>query len=61
MLNNEFKCAVCKNIYEKELTDGQAEKQLEKEFGDGFITEECDMVCHDCFLEMFPEKAEKLI
>jgi hypothetical protein len=52
MESNEFKCAVCKGIFVKELTDGEAEKQLVEEFGENFITEDCDMVCDDCFKRM---------
>ena len=43
-----FKCAVCKEIFNKGLTEEEAEKQLEVEFP-GTITEECDLVCDDCF------------
>lgn len=48
MKNNQYKCAVCKEVFDKGLTDAEAEKQLDKEFP-GFITEECDLVCDDCF------------
>lgn len=50
---NEFKCAVCKGIFEKGLTDEEAEQQLNEEFP-GFDKEECGLVCDDCYKEMFP-------
>ena len=53
MNSNQFKCAVCHKIFDKGLTDAEAEKQLEKEFP-GQITEDCDLVCDDCYKKMFP-------
>ena len=52
MKNNKFKCYRCKNIFRKGLTDAEAEKQLEKEFP-GYIAEECEVVCDNCYKEMF--------
>ena len=48
---SEFKCVVCEGVFEKELTDKEAEKQLEKEFP-GWTTDQCDLVCDDCFKKM---------
>lgn len=50
---NEYMCAVCKKVYKKGLTEVEAEKQLGEEFGEGFITEDCDLVCDTCYKEMF--------
>lgn len=52
MKKNEYKCSVCGEIFIKGLTDGEAEKQLEKEFGKDVITEDCDLVCDDCYKKM---------
>ena len=52
MKPNEFKCAVCKEIFEKGLTEKEAKGQLTNEFP-GFATEECRLVCDDCFKKMF--------
>lgn len=51
MKTNEYKCAVCKGIFTKELTDKEAIKQLEIEFP-GFKPEDCDVCCDDCFKKM---------
>lgn len=56
MDKEEFKCVVCKKVFKKGLTDAEAEKQLEKEFGDNFITEDCDLVCDDCYKKMFKKE-----
>lgn len=54
MKNNEYKCYMCKDIFEKGLTDAEAEKQLVDEFGPSevVITEDCELVCDDCFKKM---------
>lgn len=52
MKEDEFKCHICKKIFKKGLTDGEAEKQLGKEFGELVLTEECEIVCDDCFGNM---------
>ncbi len=51
MKNKEYKCYMCKKVFKKELTDKQAEKQLEEEFL-YWITEDCELVCDDCFKKM---------
>lgn len=48
---SEFKCEMCKKTFIKGLTDKEAEKQLDKEFP-GLITEECDLVCDNCYKKM---------
>ena len=54
MENNEYKCGMCKKIYKKLITDNEAEKQLEKEFPGHTHQEDDEIVCDDCFKEMFP-------
>ena len=54
MNKDEYKCNVCKEIFKKGLTDKEAEEQLNKEFP-GTITEECDLVCDDCYKKIFGE------
>ena len=51
-------CRICGSInpnQESELKD--MENQLEKEFGENYITEDCDIVCDPCFQKMFPNGA----
>lgn len=52
MEKNQFKCVMCKGIFNKGLTDSEAEKQLTEEFGKDWITEDCDLVCDDCYKKM---------
>ena len=49
---SEFKCVVCEGVFEKELTDKEAEEQLKEEFP-GWTTEQCDLICDDCFKKMW--------
>ena len=49
---NEFKCEVCKGVFEKELTDKQVKEQLKNEFP-GFAPADCGIVCNNCFKKMF--------
>ena len=55
MKKNEFKCAICKGVFGKGLTDGEAEKRLKEEFGEHWITEECEVVCDDCYKKEFAQ------
>ena len=50
-LNNTYKCAICGGIFEKELTDEEAKKELNEKFP-GFSVDECDIVCDDCYAAM---------
>ena len=50
---NEYKCAVCQNVYEKGQTDEEAQVELENNFGH-FELEECDIVCDDCYKIIMP-------
>lgn len=49
--NNTYVCAVCQQTFEKALTDDAAEEQLAYEFP-GFDTDDCELVCDDCFNDM---------
>lgn len=48
---NEFRCAVCKQVFDKGLTDEEAEIQYKKEFPNDPPLEEIesDVVCDICF------------
>ena len=43
---NEYQCYVCKGVFEKTLTDGEAAAQLSEEFP-GAKPEECELICDD--------------
>ncbi len=51
-----FTCNICKGIFEKELSDEEAEEQLKEEFP-GWTTDQCDLICDDCYNELY-EKSE---
>lgn len=51
-MSNTFTCAICKQTFEKGLTDEEAESQLNEEFP-GAEPEECALVCDDCYNEIF--------
>ncbi len=53
MNNNQFKCAVCGNIYDKELTEEEAIEQLKEEFGECLTPDDCELVCDDCYNKIF--------
>jgi hypothetical protein len=52
MKGNEYKCAICKGIFEETLTEEEAVEQLNEEFP-GFTPDECDIVCDDCYKKHF--------
>ena len=47
---SQFTCAVCKGVFEKGWSDEKAEAELDQTFG--VPTDECDLVCDDCYKEM---------
>jgi response regulator RpfG family c-di-GMP phosphodiesterase len=53
MKNNEYKCAVCGNIYKRELTEEEAIEQLETEFGKTYKPDDCELVCDICYTKIF--------
>lgn len=48
MNSNEYKCALCKGVFEKGWSDEEALKEKD-ELWSGISIEECDLVCDDCF------------
>lgn len=48
MKENEYQCAMCGGIFEKEWTDEEAEAELKEIFGD-VPKENCGIVCDDCY------------
>jgi len=58
MKANEFKCAVCETVFKKGLTEKEAVKQLEEEFGKGWKPEDCESVCNDCYKKMFRKESK---
>jgi hypothetical protein len=55
MNNNEFKCAVCEEIFKKDWSDEEAIKELCDTFGEEYTEEECEVVCDDCYKKMIGE------
>lgn len=53
-----FKCNICEGVFEKELTDEEAKKQLEKEFP-GWTTDQCDLICDDCYNKLYKKSEGK--
>lgn len=53
MKANEYRCAVCGNIYEKGLTEEEAVAQFKEEFGENYQPEDCELVCDDCYNKIF--------
>lgn len=47
MKKDEFKCSVCKQIFESAWSEEEAEEELKKNFG--VPKEDCDAVCDDCY------------
>ncbi len=51
MKENEYQCAVCKNIYEKENSDEWNDEIAMKELDNTFkgFEGQLDIVCDDCY------------
>jgi hypothetical protein len=52
MKSNEFKCFICKEVFEKGWTEQEAIVELNANYP-GFTIEDCDMVCDDCYQKHF--------
>ena len=48
---NEYRCAICGNVYEKGQSEEEAHAELESNFPDVSV-EDCDVVCDDCYKKM---------
>jgi len=53
MKTNEYKCAMCDNIYEKTWTDEEAMNECNETFGE-IDVKDCVIICDDCFNEINP-------
>lgn len=49
---NEYQCAMCKNVYEKGQSDEEAMSEAEENFP-GVPGEEMEIICDDCYKQMF--------
>lgn len=50
MNSNDFTCCICKQTFEKGLTDEEAKEQFHLEFPDEeFDLDNREYVCEDCF------------
>lgn len=45
---NEYRCTICKIIWEKGWCDDEAKQELKDNFGN-FSVDECEVVCDDCY------------
>jgi len=48
---NEYRCEACNGVFEKGWSDDQARSELGEAFP-GVGTEDCGMVCDDCYRDM---------
>jgi len=46
---NEFKCAVCGKVFQKETPESEALAELGAMFGDGVSPDDCVLVCDGCW------------
>lgn len=51
---DQFTCAICKETFDKALSDENAADALLTEFP-GFDVMDCDVVCEDCYQKHFAE------
>lgn len=50
MKDNEYKCDICKNVYQKGWSNEEAKKECEESFGVGSSSNENNgIVCDDCY------------
>lgn len=59
-MGKEFKCVMCKGVFNKEQTDEDAEDELKRNFP-GFDKEDCEIVCDDCYKKIHKDIGKKII
>ncbi len=53
--SNQYRCEMCKGIFEKDWTDEEAKAELKLDFGD-IPLEECAQICDNCYQKVRPDK-----
>jgi len=57
MKPNEYQCAMCGNIYEKEMTEEEAYNECVDNFGKEMADHaEMDVICDDCYKKIMPSE-----
>ena len=51
----EYKCAMCGEIFKKTISEDDALTELNEQFGEGIAVEDCDIVCDDCWQKVRPD------
>jgi hypothetical protein len=54
--DGEFRCAACGGVFDKGWSDDEAAAELGRAFP-GFTTDDCDLVCDDCYDRMIGRRA----
>lgn len=49
---NEFQCAMCREVFDKGWTEEEAEEEMRDLWGDDITKEDCGIVCDDCFRKL---------
>jgi hypothetical protein len=47
-----FTCVVCKGEFEQDWSDEEAIQEMKDNFGQDMITDQCELVCDDCYQKM---------
>ena len=50
---NEYQCAMCKEVYEKGWSDEEATDEAKENFGDDVPDNEFEVICDHCYKQMF--------
>ena len=59
MKDNEYKCEICQNIYEKGWSDEEAENEVKEIWGE-IPQNQRATICDDCFNKRSPEEIKEL-
>jgi hypothetical protein len=51
---NEYRCAMCGNVYAKEWTDEEAQSETQA-YWPGVAQQDCAVMCDDCWQQVAPE------
>ena len=59
MEENEYRCASCRNIYEKGWSDKEARKEMQEIWGE-VPEQQRAVICDDCFNRRTPQEIKSM-
>ena len=56
----EYKCAMCKGVFETSCSDEEALKEMQDTFTVAYEKEDCEILCDDCYKRLMNGQAKAI-